>query len=171
MPALIKKIELLANIAIILVAILLGVALVRSFLIRPPATQPTRPGLSIAPGTKLSLTGVDWNGNGKTLILALSTNCRFCTESAPFYQRVVAERTKTGSPRLIAVFPQPVAEGQTYLKELGVAVDEVKQVRLDSLGVAGTPMLIMADSQGAVVETWGGKLPGEKETELLNRIK
>src|SRR3989440_6570834 len=145
MSSLIKRIELVANLAIIVVAILLGVVLVRSYLFRrPPATQ-TATASAIQPGTKLSLPGVDWKANGRTLVMALSTQCHFCSESAQFYQRVAQERTKTGNLRLLAILPQSLNESQTYLKELGVTVDDIKQLRLDSIGVNGTPTLIIAN--------------------------
>lgn len=171
MSGIIKRIELVANLAIIAVAILLGVVLVRNYLL-PRFQAPQRAAAtSIPPGTRLSMPGVDWKANGRTVVLALSTGCHFCTESAPFYQRVAHERAKAGNIRLVAVFPEPVSEGQKYLSNLGVAVDEVRQARLDSIGVAGTPTLILADNQGAVIESWLGRLPNEKESEFLGRLK
>lgn len=162
--------ELAANVAIILVGILLGTVLVKNNLFSsPPALAAPPP--AIAPGTKLSVEGVDWKTNGRTLVLALSVGCRYCTESAPFYKRLAQERANFPNIRLVAVFPQPVAEAQKYLSDLGVSVDEVRQVRLDTIGVAGTPTLIFADASGAVVASWRGKLPGDKETELLARLK
>lgn len=171
MSGITKKIELVANVAIIVVAILLGVALVRNYVL--PKSQVPQPAAtsSIAPGTKFSLPGVDWKANGKTLVLALSTGCHFCTESASFYQRVAQERARVGSIRIVAVFPEPVSEGRKYLNNLGVPVDEVRQSRLDSIGVIGTPTLIMADKQGAVIESWRGRLPGERESEVLSQLK
>lgn len=168
-----KGTELAANVAIILVGILLGTVLVKNNLFSSPpamAAPPAAP-TAIAPGTKLSVAGVDWKANQRTLILALSVGCRFCTESAPFYKRLAQERANFPNIRLVAVFPQPVAEAQKYLSDLGVSVDEVRQARLDSIGVAGTPTLIFADASGAVVASWRGKLPGDKETELLARLK
>ena len=166
-----KRTEMVANLAIILVAIFLGAVLVKDYLLpKPQPSMPTAPA-AIAPGTKLSLPGVDWKANGKTLVLALSTACRFCTESGPFYQRLVQDRAKIQNIRLVAVFPQPVAEGQKYLSDLGVSVDEVRQARLDSIGVIATPTLILANADGAVAESWRGKLPGDKESELLGKLK
>lgn len=167
MSQLLKKTEMVANIAIIVVAVLLGVVLVKNYLL--PTPQPPMPE-AIAAGTKLSLSGVDWKANGRTLVLALSTTCRFCTESGPFYQRLAQERATNQNIRLVAVFPQPVEEGQKYLSELGVTVDEVRQVRLDSVGIMATPTLILANADGAVAESWQGKLPGEKESELLTEL-
>lgn len=170
MNQLFKRTEMAANVAIIVVAILLGVVLVKNNLLANPQPAMAAPA-GIAPGTKLSLPGVDWKANGRTVVLALSTTCRFCTESGPFYQRLAQERARIQNIRLVAVFPQPVAEAQKYLSDLGVTVDEVRQVRLDSIGVVGTPTLIIADANGAVAASWRGKLPGEKESELLAALK
>jgi len=168
MSQLLKKTEMVADIAIVVVGILLAVVLVKNYLLaKPQAPMPA----AIAPGTKLSLPSVNWKANGTTLVLALSTGCRFCTESGPFYQRLAQERAKNQNIRLVAVFPQPVAEGQKYLSDLGVTVDEVQQARLDSIGVVATPTLILANADGAVLESWTGKLPGEKESELLAKLK
>ena len=171
MSGIIKRIELVANVAIIVVAILLGVVLVRNYLLPRSRAPQQAAASSIPPGTKLLLPGVDWKANGKTLVLALSTGCHFCTDSGAFYQRVAQERAKAGNLRLVAVFPEPVPEGQKYLSNLGVTVDEVRQARLDSIGVAGTPTLIMADGEGSVLDSWRGRLPREKESEVFARLK
>lgn len=167
MSQLLKKTEMMANIAIVVVAILLGIVLVKNYLL--PAPQAAMPE-TIAPGTKLSLP-IDWKANEKTLVLALSTTCRFCSESGPFYQRLAEERAKNQNIRLVAVFPQTMEEGQKYLSDLGVTVDEVRQVRLDSAGISATPTLILANADGAVAESWVGKLPGEEESEVLAKLK
>jgi hypothetical protein len=170
MHSLFKKVELVANVAIIAVAILLGAVLIKSFFSRS-RVQPSAPIQAIQPGTHLSLPGVDWKANGRTLVLALSTQCHFCTDSAPFYRRIAEQRSKAGNLRLIAVLPQPVADSQRYLKELGLTVDDVKQLPLDSLGVIGTPTLIEANNEGVVAASWRGKLTSEKEGEVLNRLR
>lgn len=167
----IKKIELAANLALIAVAVLLGAVLVRNYLLPKPQARQATAASQVQPGTRLSLPGVDWKANGKTLVLALSTGCHFCTESGPFYQRVVQEKSKASTARIVAVFPQSVAEGQKYLANLNVTVDDVKQTSLASFGVMGTPTIILADDNGAVIESWRGKLPGEKENEVLARLK
>lgn len=165
-----KGTELAANVAIILVGIFLGVVLVKNNLLQSPPAMAAPPA-AIAPGTKLSLPGVDWKTNGRTLVLALSSGCRFCTESAPFYQRLAQERAQFQNIRFVAVFPEPVEQSRKYLSDLGVTVDEVRQARLDSIGVAGTPTLIVADANGAVVASLRGKLSSDKETELMAQLK
>jgi thioredoxin-related protein len=161
-----KKVELLANVVIIVVAVLLAGVLVKRFLL--PQAESPQAQARIQPGTKLSVPGVEWEKNERTLLLVLSTSCHFCTESSPFYQRLAQEKAKKGGVGLVAILPQSVGESQKYLNDLGISVDDVKQAGLDAVQVRGTPTLIMADRTGAVVESWVGKLPAEKEVEVLN---
>lgn len=171
MNMLTKRIELIANVAIIVVAVLLTGVLVRNYLLAKTPERPPPASSSILPGTKLSLPGVDWKANGKTLVLALSTGCHFCTESAPFYQRLAQERAKNSNLRLVAVFPQSISDGQNYLAINGVSVDQVTQARLDLIGVEGTPTLIITDANGGAVNAWRGRLPAEKESEVLDSLQ
>lgn len=163
-----KRIELLANLAIIVVAILLGVALVKHYLSPQNSTPPASASV-ITPGTKLSLP--DLTGTNKTLIMALSTSCHYCTESAPFYKRLAEERGKNVNVKLVAVFPQAIADGKEYLNGLQVSVDDVRQSRLDSLGVIGTPTLILVNNQGMVQDSWRGRLNQDQEAEVLRRLQ
>jgi len=165
-----KRVELLANIAIIVVAILLGGTLVYRYL-RPASPAPTSvERVQVKPGTKLSLSGVDWGKGDRTLLLVLSTTCRFCTESAPFYQRLAQEKAKNGGVSLIAVLPQSIGESQKYLTGLGVSVDDIRQAPPDAVKAVATPTLIMVDRTGSVTQSWVGKLPAEKEVEVLSRL-
>lgn len=165
-----KKIELLANIAIIVVALLLGAVLVKKYML-PGEPAPASPDVRIQRGTQLSIPGVDWSQSDQTLLLVVSDTCRFCTDSADFYRRLVQERTAKGGPRLIAVLPQGVDKGKAYVDKLGVAVDEVKQSSLAAIGVMGTPTLILVDKTGKAIDSWVGQLPAHKEAEVLSRFK
>ncbi len=165
-----KKIEFLANVSIIIVALSLAAVLVKRNL--PPSQQPPpTPTARIQPGTKIQLPDIDWAASEQTLLLALSERCHFCSESAPFYQRLMREKAMPGSPRFVAVLPQEVKRGQAYLSNLGVAVDDVKQSTLNAIGVSGTPTLILVDSAGVVKETWVGKLVPAQEDDVLRRLR
>lgn len=168
-----RGLEVSANVAIIIVAVLLVVVLVRHQLLPGAQTQATapQPHVMAAAGSKLPLSGVNWAENGRTLLLALSAKCHFCTESAEFYKRLAEARTGRSDIRMVAVLPQDVSEGQAYLDRLGVKVDEVRQSSLDSVGATGTPTLIMVDEEGAATEVWVGKLPPDKEIEVLDRLR
>ncbi len=164
-----KKIEVGANIAIIVVALLLCVVLVKNYFIAKPQAKSDAFESSNAPkNTRISLPDVDWSKNGQTLVLAVSSACHFCTESGPFYQQISKVHGRT---RLVAVLPQSEEEGKRYFEKLGVEVDEIKQSSLNSIGVRGTPTLMLVNSEGVVVNTWAGKLQAEQEADVLSKAK
>jgi thioredoxin-related protein len=162
-----RKIELMTNISIILVAVLLGYFLVQK-LFFTNQTQPV-PAKEIAKGTKLSVPDIDWQGNQKTVLLALQKGCKFCTESMPFYKTLI-EKSKQKGVRLVAVLPNSNEEGVQYLKENGVEIQEVKQAKLDSIDVRGTPTLILVNDKGEVQNSWIGKLSAQKEQEVQDSL-
>jgi thioredoxin-related protein len=160
-----KKIEAVANIAIIIVALLIGGVLAYRYFGTPSESKET-----IKAGAKVSLPDTDWTKNNRSLVLVLQKGCRYCTESAPFYQKLSAAVKAEGKTTLLAALPSSATESEGYLRELGVAVDVVKQVSPSSLGVRGTPALLLVDDKGIVVESWTGKLPADKETQVLNKV-
>ena len=180
-----KAVEIATNISIILVALTGATVLVKNYLLRSPVTITGRPPAPAdrpasnarelpngpAQGTQLSVPGINWADSEETVVLALSDKCKYCTESAPFYKQLAAETAKRQGVRVVAVFPQDTEAGKKYLDGLGVAVNEVKQATLDSIGVRGTPTLVIVDKSGTVKQSWVGLLKGERETEVLNRIK
>ena len=165
-----QKIQLLANIAIILASILLAGLAVKRFIL-PTYSKPD----SLAPppitaSMKLSLPGVDWGKGDRTLLMVLSTNCHFCTESAPFYQRLAQQKVGRADVRLVASLPQTTAEAQKYLADHGVTVDEVRQSTPGATYTQATPTLILVDKTGSVISSWVGKLTTDKEGEVLERF-
>jgi thioredoxin-related protein len=170
MRSLTKKIELFANIAIIVVAVLICILFVKNYLLDDRVKTELRD-MRVPAGTKISLADVDWAKNGQTLLLVLQKGCRYCAESAPFYQRLVRETKGLESLRLIAVLPQEMGEGRKYLGNLDVPIDEVRQAELDSVGVKATPTLVLVNNAGVVVDSWVGKLPAEQESKVLERLQ
>jgi thioredoxin-related protein len=168
MNSLYKKVELLSNIAIIVVALLLGAVLVKNYILGSPGQPEVK---QVSAGTKISLPDVTWDGSRQTLLIVLSQGCHFCSESVPFYQRLAEEVKGRNDVRLLAVLPQPPGEGQKYLDDLGVPLKDVRQAELSSIPVRGTPTLILVDSKGVVTDAWVGKLPSDKEAEVISKIQ
>lgn len=167
-----RQIALAANVAVIIAATLLCAVLVKNYLLTGTTIITGSTAASnqnqIQAGVKLSVPGIDWAQNNQTLLLALSTTCHFCTESGPFYQRLVKEH---GDTQLIGLLPQSVVEGHEYLKKLGVEVGEVRQISMSDLGLSGTPTLILVDNKGMVLGSWVGKLSADKEAEVLSKLE
>ena len=163
------KIETLANVMTVVVSVILSVVLVKQFLLPPRARRVASPQVAVAANLKNSLPGVDWGKNGRTLVLAISTRCHFCTDSAPFFKRIYKERPK--DLKLVAVLPQPVEESRKYLDGEGVHVDEVRQAAPESIGVAGTPTLLLVDARGKVSDVWRGKLQPDDEEKVIATLR
>ncbi len=162
-----QRVELFANIAIILVAILLGYFLIQKFFFQQnPKPQPPT---EIAKGTKMSLPDVDWQLNQKTLLIVLQKSCKFCTESMPFY-KILIEKAKEKGIKLIAVLPGSREESLQYLRGNGVEIQEIRQAELNSVNVRGTPTLILVNEKGEVSNSWVGRLPNEKATEVMANL-
>ena len=158
-----KRLELIANIAIIIVAIALGVVLVKKYVrVQPTTVDSNTSANEPRVVEKINLPGIDWSKRA-TLVLAISTSCHFCTESAPFYRDLAQAHNGI---RLMAVLPQPIEVGKHYLDTLGVQVDEVLQAPLNEINVKGTPTLLLVNREGTVVGKWVGRLPAEKEAQV-----
>src|SRR5689334_3424265 len=110
-----KRIEAAANGAIIVVALLFGFVLVKKFLLNRAVPDQAVSSDSIKPGTKLSLPKMDWSQSDRHVVLVLQTGCHFCTESAPFYRRLIQALDKRKDIELIAALPQSVSESKQYL--------------------------------------------------------
>ncbi|MDX6560001.1 MAG: hypothetical protein QOF72_3050 [Blastocatellia bacterium] len=155
-----RIVEIAANIAIVVVAIfIVGNFILPRLRSKPRISAP-------AVGSLVSLSGVDWQKNGNTLVMVLQKGCRFCEESAPFYQRLQEQRSGP-QPRLLAVTPGDRAETVRYLTDHGILADDVVNSSLADIRIAATPTLLLVDQAGRVRNAWVGKLDekGEKEVE------
>lgn len=166
MSKLSSKVELTANILIIVVAVLLVGVIVQKYFFSSPA-NPARVQPTV--GAKVNLPDTDLSAQSKTLLLVLQKGCRFCAESAPFYKRL-QENTRDKNVRLIAVLPGKPEESTAYLSELGIGNMEVKQSPLNALQTSGTPTLILTNAKGEVTNFWVGQLPADKEEEVIKQL-
>jgi hypothetical protein len=164
-----RKIEVVANLAIIIIAAALGLLMIGRY-VRPVSMASTAEANQIKPGTQLSLDGIDWSTGKANVVLAISTSCRFCRESVPFYQKLAKQRGENAAINLIAVLPQEIQGSDRFLKEHEIHVDAVRTVKLSEVSVNATPTLMVVDQTGSVVESWVGKLTPEKEKEVLSRV-
>jgi hypothetical protein len=99
----------------------------------------------------------------------LSTQCRYCVESAGFY-REVAKRRRPDVLEVVAVFREDVAQGRRFLAEHAIAVDEVLQQAVETTGTQGTPALLLVDATGHLDKAWLGRVPPQVEQEILARL-
>lgn len=167
MTGITRKMNLLAN-GLLVIAVLAVIGIAVGHYLRE---KPARDTPSLVTGSKVQLADVNWAENGQTLLLVLDISCRYCTESAPFYNTLVQEATQSRAARLVAAFQQEAKYGRDYLHGLGVNVEDVRQVKISALGVRGTPTLILLDGSGSVVRKWVGKLAKWQELEVIAYVR
>jgi hypothetical protein len=176
-----RRVEIAANVSLIAVAVLGCAVLAKQLLSHQqphlPSPAPTasaartqRPTSVPTVGARLTLPGVEWTQRERTLVLVLSTNCHYCTDSAPFYRRLSTEVRRVGKIGVVAVLPQATPEASQFLAQMGVQVDTVLQAPLEAVGTRGTPTLMLVDRGGVVKNTWLGRLQANGEAEVFDSL-
>ncbi len=158
------RLEVVSNVAIIVLAVIVAFIALRNYVFTPRAT------VELPQGTKLALPGVQWNERPFTLVMVMRKDCQFCSASAEFYRRLLEETARLGVP-VIAALPDEIAASQEYLRKLGIAVHDVRSVSLRTLGVGATPTLVLVDTRGAVARSWVGQLPEADEAEVIRSLR
>jgi peroxiredoxin len=159
-----RRVEVATNVAVLLAFLLVGALAAKRLLEQSPSRRNT-PSI----GARISIRGVDWSQSKQNLVLALSTGCHFCSESAGFYRRLVPS-AKNNGVRVLAVLPQSTSDSRSYLERLGVTVSEVVQSPLSAVEASGTPTILLVDGDGKIRKAWVGKLGPEQEQQVLARL-
>lgn len=164
------KLEVAANAATIVLVLLAGMLLLRNNATSARTRVPARtPPIQVGAHWGNSPLGINWGANHRTLVMGLQTTCHFCTQSGPFFQRLV--EAAPSDLKIVAVFPQAEGVAKSYLDNLGVRVNEIKQASLAMLGIAGTPTLLLVDDLGVVKDVWSGEQAPEGEASVLSAIQ
>jgi thioredoxin-related protein len=163
----VAKIERIANVAVIVVALVMGwVFLKDRLLTAPPQANEVKAGDKLTP-----LKSWNWSAHDRTLVLALRKGCHFCEDSAPFYQRLVGKHADHGANvAIVAIFPDPADAVNEVVKSEGLQVQALAGVPLDELKVSGTPTLILVDKTGTVLNAWLGVLSPRQELEVMKAV-
>jgi hypothetical protein len=168
-----SRIEQIGQVAFVFMCLAVGAAGIR-FVIggRIPGPPLNRPS-PIAAGTRLaSASRFNPSGTSATLVLVLSTQCRFCTESLPFYDRLSKlDAVRAGRLHIgIASFEQ-ADRMRSYLVAHGVELSSIVPLTQTSLRVAVTPTVLLLDKAGFVVNVWEGKLEPQAEDDLVSKAR
>jgi len=170
MSRFVRVLEITTNSAVLILCCLLGFLVVQNRLGKGIISKVASPAM-VGPqiNSRLNIPGINWSKSPKTIVMAISTECHFCSASMPFYRRLV-DAARQKNERVIAFLPQKKDESQAYLQDKQIAVDEVLQGSLDSLQVHGTPTLLLVDANGRVTKSWVGQLPHDIETQVLGEL-
>ncbi len=166
-----KYIEVSSNVAVLVVAMaLLGTIVATRWW---PGSGNAKLENGLQKGQVLAqLPSIDYRTTRQTLVTVVSTKCNYCTESLPFYRKLL-EKQQAAQPatRVVAVFPNPKTEVEQYKHQNQLNLESVPALNYSTLGVTATPTLILVDSTGRVVNFWIGKLSEAEEQEVIEAVQ
>lgn len=165
MAKLTKILEAFANIAILIVALLLIASIFRNrkVMFSKPSNQQEALGKVLA-----APPGISWGDRDHTLIIAIQDGCRYCESSLPFYRDLTALEKGGETLRHISIImPDQASIEEAYLKQAGLdSVPHTAGVSLASVDVTGTPTLLLVDSKGKIQKEWIGQLSQTEEGQV-----
>ncbi len=164
------SLEKIANAVIIMVCVVALYALVDQT-IAMKSKQISTTNIIGKPIKLSSLRGV--HAKPLTVVLAMSSTCHYCLDSLPLYEKISQGRKNTGGSRFdfVVVSPEPTGQMAKFLADHHIEADQVLQAPPTSIGVLGTPSILLVDSGGVVRRVFAGKLAASKEAELEGAIR
>jgi hypothetical protein len=163
-----KTLDTLATVAFIVACVVLSaVAVTRQMQFR------TVPAASSGIGKDLSLPELvrDSAVGSKTVVIAVSSTCRFCTASMPFYSELLEKALASrGTVHIVFVSTEPAERVEQYLKSHNLPYNRAVLSVPHNLPVSGTPALFVLDTSGTVVESWRGQLQSYQEEEVFKLL-
>lgn len=159
------KIEKAGNIAILCLCVLISSVVVWKFVL-PHRYQASS---HVPTGQELKLSTVNWASREKTVVLVISTQCRFCTESAPFLRLLIGTAHEK-KMLVVAVLPQSHAEATKYLSDQNLKTDVVVSSPLKNVGITAIPTVLIVNSLGVVIDGWVGFVSSNEQTGLLKKL-
>jgi len=131
-----------------------------------PTPRPAVQGARLPPPPSYS-----WRSHPYTLLLAMRAGCPYCERSMGFYGELAAlGQFPGGSVHLLAVFPDNRHEVEGVALRLH-GIDILTDTHLSSLGVTGTPTILLVNDAGVVQDVWVGMLSSEGQGELMKCVR
>jgi hypothetical protein len=97
-----------------------------------------------------------------TILVGLSSNCRFCEESMPAFRQLNEYvRSRAGRLRVFALALEPLETLGTYLQKNGLTT--FRPITIDrraalAVVAALTPQVVVVNRSGTVMESWTGRI-------------
>lgn len=95
----------------------------------------------------------------RTLVVAMSSRCKFCAKSLPFIADMshLVEQNKSDS-KIVAVFPEGDPDSRSFLSRANVNIPITSGLTFTDFGVRVTPTYVLLNREARVVEVWVGQL-------------
>jgi hypothetical protein len=119
--------------------------------------------------------GSEWNTSRAklTVVLVVSNKCSFCSDSVPFYRRLIAlrQQTQVGALQITFIGARTAADATGFLAQHGFGNEDARAMPAElSNRIHGTPTLILVTSDNLVAGNWEGKLSESQETVVYTKV-
>jgi hypothetical protein len=167
-----KKLETVSNIAVLVVAIIVGFVFLRNGNLLPDKTKPRSAADAERQlkGRSVAIADVKTTDTPATLVLAMSTHCYYCGQNTSLYVTLGKIKSSAGFG-FVAVAPEPQAEIDEYLQSRHIAPDRVISRSLEAFNVSATPTVLLVNQQGVVQAAWVGVLDSTRQKDVFRKIK
>jgi hypothetical protein len=128
------------------------------------------PFVASAPASLSGRIPLDFTTRKRWVILALSTQCRFCQQSVPFQQSLLKITKASNAVGLVAIFPQTTKDVDQYEAAYKFFPKTLADLPLNQIEVPGTPTLLIVDGQGKVLRHWEGLLSEKAQKEVITEV-
>jgi hypothetical protein len=173
-----KKMDLFANAAIAVVALLIGFTLIHQQIERIHTAKAIAASNTmesqIGPGVPLApIPGYRWGNHDRTLVLALRYGCIHCEHNMIFYKQLEDQtKQQSGKTSLLSVFPDDPFVVQHdldihFLSSMPFAAN----VNFASLHVSGTPTLLLVNNKGTILQSWIGELSPRQQDDVMKAVQ
>lgn len=165
--------ENVLNAAVIVTTLAVSYAVIERFVL--PTFSSGRSATDYRPGDKVTggLSELPLDHSKLTVLLVVSNHCRYCTDSAQFYRRLLASLAHAHGEafQTIVLGATGAEDGNAFVATHLLRVDRVLPMPRDGWRkISGTPSLLLVDASGRVRGSWTGKLSSSSEHEVLEAI-
>ena len=155
------SLEKTANIAVILTCCLAGWSIVSRSISKPHQPSAYAAGARIKDTAELAV-----GSAARSILLVTSSRCHFCSESMPYYVKLVEAARRSGT-RIVALSSEQPSGNRAFLTANGVSVDTFASAPGNGVLVPGTPTIIVVRRDGTVLGSWTGKLSAPLESRVI----
>jgi len=123
-------------------------------------------------GKALDVPGANWEAHPLSTVLYMSTRCRFCLQSMPYYRKLATAKDSTGAHVPLAIISMdPQGDIEALLSAEHIKADGIYRLPKSDPKLRVTPMLLIADSKGIVRRAYVGELGPVQEAEFLGILR
>jgi hypothetical protein len=153
-----KALNLAANACLLVAAGTLGVTVWYKYFHHQTVPQPITASLLVQAGSIAPpITGISYASHEQSLLLFLSTTCRYCEDSVPFYNKLQGVALRSNDKwNVIGMFSQPGGLVTEFKARVNLEAKVVPGVEFRRFGVKSTPTVLLVDRQGVVKRVWVG---------------